>query len=356
VVVGLLAVAALVPGAAAGAPPAPYFNGFENAADVDSGSFPNDAMSGATRVPSSTNGITSAAGDYHAELATNSDGSTKYGGYSSTFPDGGYTTSIDVYLDMSQATGGDIRADWSSAISNTSGMHRRDFAFSFGTQPTSSGAYCISASNNTPGWPCNPGRDPLIVNQTGWYTLQHSFYDSGAGVLAVDMSVLSGNTVLKSWTLSDPSDIIGSTVGGNRYGWMVTNQFPFLAVDNVTRSGVNPYDFDGFFQPVDNANPNSAKAGQTVPVKWRVQMDGSAVSDPESFVSLSSVKVNCGTLDGASDLIEEVAPTNSSGLIYQNDGYWQFNWKTVKSWAGSCRIMTVELSDGTTHSASFTFK
>jgi hypothetical protein len=194
------------------------------------------------------------------------------------------------------------------------------------------------------------------VNQSGWYTLQHSFYDSGAGVLAVDMSVSYGGTLLKSWTLSDATDIIGSTVGGNRYGWMVVNQFPFLAVDNITRSGVTPFTFGGFFQPVDNVNINTVKAGQTVPVKWRVLLDGSPVSDPASFSSLSSVKVNCGTLDGATDAIEETAPTNSSGLIYQGDGYWQFNWKTVKTWSGTCRIMTVELSDGSTHTAAFSFK
>ena len=41
------------------------------------------------------------------------------------------------------------------------------------------------------------------------------------------------------WTLSDPSDIIGQTVGGNRYGWMVSNDLP-LALDNITRSGVTP--------------------------------------------------------------------------------------------------------------------
>ena len=52
------------------------------------------------------------------------------------------------------------------------------------------------------------------------------------------MSVLdaSGN-VLKTWTLSDPSDIIGVTVGGNRYGWLVVNAFSNLALDNITRSG-----------------------------------------------------------------------------------------------------------------------
>jgi hypothetical protein len=37
-------------------------------------------------------------------------------------------------------------------------------------------------------------------------------------------------------------------------------------------------------------------------------------------------------------------------------GNWQFNWKTQKSYAGQCRTMTLMLSDGTTHTASFTFR
>ena len=38
-----------------------------------------------------------------------------------------------------------------------------------------------------------------------------------------------------TWNLSDASDIIGDTVGGNRYGWIVTNSFGSIALDNVTR-------------------------------------------------------------------------------------------------------------------------
>ncbi|HEV2689036.1 MAG TPA: hypothetical protein VGV35_10785, partial [Bryobacteraceae bacterium] len=38
-----------------------------------------------------------------------------------------------------------------------------------------------------------------------------------------------------TWTLSDPTDIIGSTVGGNRYGWFASQEFNFLAIDNSRR-------------------------------------------------------------------------------------------------------------------------
>ena len=83
--------------------PAPYFNGFENPDDVSTdGSYPSDdAMYFVTRVPSGTNGITSAAGDWHAEAAVTNFGApdgyvfTRYGGYNSVFPQYGYTTSID---------------------------------------------------------------------------------------------------------------------------------------------------------------------------------------------------------------------------------------------------------------------
>jgi hypothetical protein len=108
--------------------------------------------------------------------------------------------------------------------------------FNMGTNGT--GGFVMSASNNAGGWPANPGRDPFTITTSGWYTLQHDFYDAGGGVLAVDMSVLdAGGAVLKSWTLSDPADVIGVTVGGNRYGWWATNQLGSILVDNVVRTG-----------------------------------------------------------------------------------------------------------------------
>ncbi len=113
--------------------------------------------------------------------------------------------------------------------------------------------------------------------------------------------------------------------------------------------------FEGFFQPIDNANLNKANAGSTIPVKWRITLNGVPVSDPNSFVALTSRDVNCGTLTGvAPDEIETY--TNSSGLLYNGNGNWHFNWKTPKSYANQCRIMTVTLNDGSTHDADFKFK
>jgi hypothetical protein len=236
---------ALAPAASAAAPPAPYFNGFENSGDaIAYNTVDTEPMFDVSRVPSGTDGITAASGGYFAEAAQNSYGgpltqSTRLGGYTSTFPTGGFSTSIAIYLKMSAATGSnDLRFDWSSAITDTSGTHRRDFIFNVGTDPTTADHFVMSASNNAPGWPANPGRDPFTVSTSGWYTFKNTFVDDGTGVLADHMSVLdAGGTTLHSWTLSDPTDIIGTTVGGNRYGWLVDNDFAKLALDDVTRSG-----------------------------------------------------------------------------------------------------------------------
>src|SRR4029079_1759954 len=121
----LLALPALPPATSAAAPPAPYSNGFENSGDAMAwGSPDTQAMFDVTRVSSGTNGVSSASGSWHATAAQNT-GSlvqlTRLGGYTGTFPAGGYTTSIDVYLDMTLANGiDDLRFDWSSAINDAS--------------------------------------------------------------------------------------------------------------------------------------------------------------------------------------------------------------------------------------------
>jgi hypothetical protein len=210
------------------ATPSPFFNGFET--DTAGWFTP-------MRVPSGTHGIMSAAGSWHAEAT---DDFTRWGGYTGMFPNGGYVTSIDIYLDVN-CSANDTRFDWTSAISTPAVTHRRDFAFNGGyyndTDTTGSGnRFVISASNNAGrggAYPKNPGRDPFTIIGSGWYTFQHHFYDNGSGVLAVELSILdAGGNVLHMWTLSDASDIIGVTVGGNRYGWFAQNEFPFLPIDN----------------------------------------------------------------------------------------------------------------------------
>jgi hypothetical protein len=134
----------------------------------------------------------------------------------------------------------DKRFDWSSAINNTSGLHRRDFVFNVGTEPT---GFVISGSNNTTrcgAFPANPGRMPVQILVSGWYTFEHSFTGVAGGPLTVVMRLIDKglNTTVGTWTLIDPTDIIGVTVGGNRYGWFAQNEIDDLAIDNSFRTGI----------------------------------------------------------------------------------------------------------------------
>jgi hypothetical protein len=211
-----------------------------------------------TRVSSGTHGTPSKTGVFHAEDVPH--GSfTRWGGYSKTFPPGGYTTTVDIYLDISppysSATpltpyANDTRFDWTSAVNTPACGHRRDFVFNAGfytdTDTTGTGPrFVISASNNAGrgnSFPKNPGRMPYTISVEGWYTFEHRFRDNGGGVLAVDLTIKNALGVpLMMWTLSDPSDVIGSTVGGNRYGWFATDEFPFLAFDTSALIGFQDF-------------------------------------------------------------------------------------------------------------------
>jgi hypothetical protein len=251
-------IASLVPPAQAAVPPGPYFNGFEqntNGWFGVSGSTITRTPSGASSTYAS--GIQSSSGNWHARLGMGSNLTcmsgaglqdyfpgprTNWGGYSSTFPEGGYKTAVDIYLDTTwaQTNRADRRFDWSSAINKPDGTHRRDFAFNAGTL---GGTFVVSASfnaNRCGAYPENPGRDPYVIAQSGWYTFTHTFTGQQNGPLTVTLTITqkSSGLVLKMWVLSDTSDIIGVTVGGNRYGWFVQNEIDQLAIDNSLRTGL----------------------------------------------------------------------------------------------------------------------
>jgi len=81
------------------------------------------------------------------------------------------------------------------------------------------------------------------------------------------------------------------------------------------------------------------------------------VSDPASFEGFFTYPVNCTDLSGtATDSVEEYA-AGASGLQYLGDGYWQFNWKTPKDYANTCRKAYVQFnSTNTSPVVSFKFK
>ena len=176
---------------------------------------------------------------------------------------------------------------------------------------------------------------------------------AGAFVSANVSDTQSGYAVSPVTALADTSTIGGHSANVTGY-------------DNAGRSTTMAcgyyvgYVITAFSAPIDNPSVvNSAKAGQAIPVKWRLtDANGVGVSDPASFVSVTSSP--SGTCGGTlTDVIETYS--GSSGLQYLGDGNWQFNWKTPKTYMGQCRTMFLNLADQvppgpSTRYALFTFK
>jgi len=96
---------------------------------------------------------------------------------------------------------------------------------------------------------------------------------------------------------------------------------------------------------------NLSKAGQAIPLKWRLT---DANGDP--VTTLSSVKVLLSDLACASgmsvDQVEEYA-AGSSGLQNLGDGYYQFNWKSPTTYANSCKNLKLDLGEGSARTVAY---
>jgi hypothetical protein len=115
------------------------------------------------------------------------------------------------------------------------------------------------------------------------------------------------------------------------------------------------YKFTGFFAPVDNLpTVNTVKAGSAVPVKF--SLGGNQGLNILAAGYPLSTQIACDT-SATLDQIEQTVTAGSSSLSYDaTSDQYTYVWKTDKSWAGSCRQLTVKLNDGTSHQANFEFK
>jgi Big-like domain-containing protein/PKD domain-containing protein len=120
------------------------------------------------------------------------------------------------------------------------------------------------------------------------------------------------------------------------------------------------YLFDGFYAPVDRPNTmNLSKAGQAIPLKWRLTNALGAPITDLTGVTVQATGISC-SLSTSVDQIEEYA-AGASGLLNLGNGNYQFNWKTPTTYANSCKSIALVFGAGGTSytenpSAYFTFK
>ncbi len=186
---------------------------------------------------------------------------------------------------------------------------------------------------------------------------------------ALSVSLITNEPATIYYTVDGTTPTTASHIYGSPIAITASTMIEFFAIDAagnreavksaayVINSGPPTYNFYGFFSPVDNSPIlNTANSGQAIPVKWKItDANGTPVSNPARFISLTSYLVNCNGFTGdPADAIEEYA-AGSSGLQYLGNGNWQYNWATSKTYAKQCRIMVLTLGDNSTHTAYFKF-
>jgi hypothetical protein len=125
----------------------------------------------------------------------------------------------------------------------------------------------------------------------------------------------------------------------------MTSTPQITALGGTILAFVSVFAFEGFSAPADG-DINVAKAGRAIPLSWRTfDLGGNPVLDlVSSSVEVSSVRIACESLSGETEALEAYAP-GTSGLQNLGDGSYQWNWATEKAWAGTCRLVRLDLGD-----------
>ena len=152
---------------------------------------------------------------------------------------------------------------------------------------------------------------------------------------------------------------VDTTAGG---GFSITNVSGTVAlsVDGVSRPISGPvsgksWRFVGFSQPVDGGGVlNAAKAGQAIPLKWRVLDANGAPVTSLTSATITAQNLAC-TAGTPVDDMEELA-AGASDLKNLGNGNYQLNWKSPTSYANSCKTLKLDIGDGVTHNALFKLK
>lgn len=114
------------------------------------------------------------------------------------------------------------------------------------------------------------------------------------------------------------------------------------------------YDFAGFFAPVSNQpTVNRAKAGSAIPIKFSVGGDQGLDIFAEGYPQVEVVA--CESSDPQGEVSETVSAGGSSLTYDLTTDHYTYVWKTGKTWANTCRELTLMFADETTVAARFYF-
>jgi hypothetical protein len=176
--------------------------------------------------------------------------------------------------------------------------------------------------------------NPVLLNGTA--TATPNAADSRSGLVSSSCGTPTTNTVGSKSVSCTATDYAGNT-------------------NTVAANYVVAWAFTGFLQPVDPMpTVNVVKAGSGVQVKFGLGGDKGLAIFAAGFPA--SQPVSCDATAPQDDVEATVTAGNSSLSYDASTQLYGYTWKTEKSWAGTCRLLSLTLVDGTTRQASFKLK
>jgi len=125
----------------------------------------------------------------------------------------------------------------------------------------------------------------------------------------------------------------------------------------VVNAALPLYQSIGFTAPVDVGGVlNIAKAGQMIPLRWRL-LDGAG--NPVTDLDPASVMLSTQFFSCEAGTPTDTIETYTSGTtLLQNldNGYYQLNWKTLKSYVNTCLQLTLTIDSWTDVGLTALFK
>jgi hypothetical protein len=175
--------------------------------------------------------------------------------------------------------------------------------------------------------------NPVILNGTATATAGAT--DTGSGIATQSCDAVTTNTVGTRTVTCTATDHAGNT-----------------ATASATYQVI--YNFTGFFDPVKNPPIiNEMNAGRSVPLKFSLGGNQGLTVLAAGFPK--SQQIQCSTLSPV-DSVEGTTLGSNSFTYDPVTGIYTYVWKTEKSWAGTCRQVSVQFIDGQTYLLNFMFR
>ena len=240
----------------------------------------------------------------------------------------------DSLNDISVLSNGDVRVVWATDDDIVTGNHNinaRTFRVPLGGDSTAPTVTITTPANGA----------TYIKGQSVAADFSCQDETGGSGLASCTGPVINGN----------PIDT--ESVGSHSFSVTTTDNAGNSATATNTYNVV--YNFNGFFQPVDNLPTlNLVTAGSSIPVKFSLSGNQGLAIFAAGFPASSQNQCDASE---PGVVIEETVNAGGSSLNYNGTtDQYIYVWKTDRAWKGTCRMLVVKFNDGSQYFAKFRFR